>query len=166
MEGIKTLTDWTQEELYALPHLEGSWTNEHWEKYHVSSIIILPRKGEDRLHDSGWNTMDFVPCDSTTGPIARTNSFSDVIHLGGIGGFNDKNWMDNEFLRENQVSRLTGWTLDCLPNGLLRLFCHIPIKIGTGLSSFEVFPDWERVDKEREKYLKEKEEYQKQKKNE
>ena len=138
----KAIKDWTIEELKALPVIEGSWMNEHWDKYRVTSIIILPRVGEE-LHDSGYTCMDYVPCDGEI-PIGRLGSYSDVIHFGGIGGFNDVNWIENEFLKENQVAKLTGWTIDCLPNGLLRFFCRIPLSLGASLSTFEVFPNWDK----------------------
>ena len=76
------------------------------------SIIILPTT---TAHDSGFNIMHFILLDKKYKPIAKATLDSDVI---------------TDF--ENPSS---GFSIDCLPCGLLRLF-HV------GSQSKVVFNSW------------------------
>lgn len=101
----------------------------------LSALVIVPTR---RVHDSGYGKMFYVPVPQGGAPVCRTAECSDVLHIGGIGGWNleRKNWpMD--------LPRLVppvGWSLDVLwKSRCLRLFCHGRMKIGYDLSSMEVW---------------------------
>ncbi len=87
-----------------------------------NGVVIIPT---NELHDSGFGRMKF----------ALTNSFevvgcvgggSDVVHLNGIGGYGKYNF--DKTLKTNMVKRID-WSIDCLPNGLIRLFCSYKLDI-------------------------------------
>lgn len=91
------------------------------------------------LHDSGYRQMDFVLIKDEK-PLCRAAGGSDVLHLGGIGGYK------LGFYREKV--KPIGWSIDCLPkSGLLRLFTGNLLVAGSALSSFEI---WEKEKEERD----------------
>lgn len=94
------------------------------------SLVILPM---DYLHDSGYKCMDFIAVDENDEPICKLSGCSDVLHLDGIGGFGKYNGS----IADNRP--IEGWSIDCLPCGLLRVFCKGQIEAGYAVSSFEVF---------------------------
>ena len=54
---------------------------------------------------------------------------SDVIHLNGIGGYGKYDNDDYIEARKNNTVKRIDWRIDCLPNGLLRLFCSHKLDI-------------------------------------
>lgn len=115
-------------ELRLLPHREWLEDIEG-----ITSILIMPQTKKYGLHDSGYRCMDFAACHYETAHCLLSGC-SDVINLGGIGGFNNPNWLqDHETFAGN-------WSIDCLPNnGLLRIFAHKEIRVGVAISSFEIY---------------------------
>ena len=95
-----------------------------------NSMVIIPTH---KRHDSGFQIMDFVPCNSHHEPICRISGGSDVIHIDGIGGLGD--WSGN--IPKNRP--IEAWSIDCLPCGYLRIFCRGLITCGHALSDFEIF---------------------------
>lgn len=83
-----------------------------------NGIVIIPT---NELHDSGYGCMKFalLKHDEVVGCVGGG---SDVIHLNGIGGYGRK------YNNTNMVKRID-WSIDCLPNGLLRLFCSHKLDI-------------------------------------
>lgn len=95
----------------------------------VTGFVILPRKTR---HDSGYRQMDVVPIKDDK-PLCRCGGCSDVLHLGGIGGYNS--------MYEKPNKRPYDFSIDCLPvSGLLRVFMnHYTMTIGVDISSLEIF---------------------------
>ena len=138
---IKDITQYTVNEFRALPKRKFG---EDIGKF--DSLIILPTR---RKHDSGYRCMEFVAVKGEI-PICRMGGGSDVIHLLGIDGYNCQR---NEDYKKLFVRRTTNVTfnaslrIDCLPCGLLRIFCHYQLKAGMDLSSFELYVDETKVKK-------------------
>ena len=100
----------------------------------VDSILIIPT-GE--LHESGFGIMHmFGIVDNDIKYFIDRGS--DVIHLDGISGYGiyPTDWKENLELQKSPNSR---WRIDCLPCGLLRIYCSGRIKIGGGFSDFEIY---------------------------
>ncbi len=103
------------------------------------SLIIIPMTGKDKLHDSGYRAMDFIAVKDNE-PLCRLSGVSDVIHIGGIGGFGH-NWMEKYQGCPANVPPIS-WSIDCLAkSGLLRLFVGGRDLIADRgvYSSFEIF---------------------------
>ena len=83
-----------------------------------NSVVIVPT---DEIHDSGYTCMKFVLLykDEVVGVCG---GYSDVVHINGIGGYGEMKG------RLPQLIRPVGWKIDCLPCGLLRLFCERKLK--------------------------------------
>lgn len=83
-----------------------------------NGCVIIPT-GEE--HDSGYMCMKFalVHNDRVVGCVGGG---CDIIHINGIGGYG-KYTMDKYLRRitSNKVP-VVDWRIDCLSNGLLRLF--------------------------------------------
>jgi hypothetical protein len=128
-EKIKKLNDWTKKELKLLP--KRKW-NENIGEF--DSLIIFPLSCK-YIHDSGYRLMDFIAVIEDT-PICKLSGCSDVLHIEGIGGFGILNLKDS-------IPKLIppkGWYIDCLEtSGLLRIFCDSKLRVGSALSSFEVY---------------------------
>lgn len=77
------------------------------------SIIIIPTM---RKHYSGFRIMNFALCQGSK-PVCIIKGCADVIHIDGIGGYG---WS----LRKNANAFLSGWRVDCIPCGYLRLFAQ------------------------------------------
>lgn len=133
---MKEFTKWTRKEFEALP-TPKSYTNE--EIGEVDSLVILPEK---HYHDSGWRCMSFVTIQNGV-PTYRISGCSDVINLGGIGGYNFQGVSDCD--SSNRIKSQTvlnaNWHIDCLPvSGLLRIFSgKYKLYVGASLSDFELF---------------------------
>lgn len=86
-----------------------------------NGVVIVPT---NKLHYSGFGYMKFA---LTNGDevVGCVGGGSDVIHLNGIGGYG-KDF--DEALKTNMVKRID-WSIDCLPNGLIRLFCSHKLDI-------------------------------------
>ena len=100
----------------------------------VDSILIIPT-GE--LHESGFGIMHmFGIVDNDIKYFIDRGT--DVIHLDGISGYGiyPTDWKENLELQKSPNSR---WHIDCLPCGLLRIYCNGRIKIGGGFSDFEIY---------------------------
>lgn len=134
MEKEKHYNEWTRKEFEALPR-PNCFTNQ--EIGEVDCLIILPQK---HRHDSGYRCMSFVTIQNNK-PTYIISGCSDVIHLGGIGGYNCQK--AGAILSERMTTKkipIIEWSMDCLPvSGLLRIFCNKKIYIGASLSSFEIF---------------------------
>lgn len=134
MEKEKHYHEWTRKEFEALP-IPTSYTNK--EVGEVDSLIILPQK---HRHDSGYRCMSFITIQNGK-PTYKISGCSDVIHFGGIGGFNCQkvSTILSERMNTKKIP-IVEWSIDCLPvSGLLRIFCNKKIYIGASLSSFEIF---------------------------
>jgi hypothetical protein len=130
----KHFTQWTRKEFEALPRPDSFWNNIG----EVDSLVILPCK---RRHDSGYRCMEFVAIQNGE-PTYLLSGCSDVINLGGIGGYNvSKNDIEKYSTRvKSQVVPVNDWSIDCLPvSGLPRLFCRRKMIVGASISSFEVY---------------------------
>lgn len=127
---MKEFTKWTRKEFESLP-TPKSYTNE--EIGEVDSLVILP---ERHYHDSGWRCMSFVTIQNGI-PTYRISGCSDVINLGGIGGYNFKS---TDRIKSQTVPN-ADWHIDCLPvSGLLRIFSgKYKLYVGASLSDFELF---------------------------
>lgn len=139
--NMKNLTQYTISEFRNLPKRPFG---EDIGKF--DSLVILPTR---RKHDSGYRCMEFVAVKGET-PICRMGGGSDVIHLLGIDGFNCFGGNDNKKLfirRAENVTFNAILRMDCLPCGLLRIFCHYQFKAGLDLSSFELYVDETKVKK-------------------
>ena len=103
----------------------------------ITALVIVPATKRSGLHDSGYRCLDFA-AEHFGRLYCLLSGCSDVIHLGGISGYNNKDWVN---LPEHERVRRGDWSIDCLPsNGLLRLFSHSgELVVGPSLSSFEVF---------------------------
>lgn len=82
-------------------------------KEKFNGCIIIPTK---EMHDSGFMCMKFalVQHDKVVGCVGGG---SDVVNINGIGGYG-KDYMSAI------TSQKVDWRIDCLPNGLLRLFSN------------------------------------------
>ena len=85
--------------------------------------VIIPT---NEMHDSGFRCMKFA---LTAGEnvVGCVGGGSDVIHLNGIGGYGKFEELERT-LRTNTVKWID-WSIDCLPNGLLRIFCSRDLEI-------------------------------------
>ena len=118
----------TRKELFTLPHRK--WD----EEIICDSIIILPTREK---HSSGYLCMDFVAVKGNE-PICLLSGCSDVIHVDGIGGYGHNWYYKNQTVPE--LVSPTGWSIDCLPNGLLRMWpASRQILCMPALSSFEIY---------------------------
>lgn len=133
---MKEFTKWTRKEFEALP-TPNSYTNQDIGE--VDSLVILP---ERHYHDSGYRCMSFVTIQNGI-PTYKISGCSDVIHLGGIGGYNNGVTTRTEFLNRLNSSLVPNadWHIDCLPvSGLLRIFSgKYKLYVGASLSSFELY---------------------------
>ena len=91
-----------------------------------NGIVIIPM---DCLHNSGFRCMKFALMHHSK-VVGCVGGGSDVVHLNGIGGYGKR----KEFwLRD--VVKSVDWAIDCLPNGLIRLFCSHELEIDNLLLS-------------------------------
>lgn len=86
-------------------------------KEKFNGCVIIPT-GE--IHDSGFICMKFA-LTRNEAVIGCVGGGSDVIHLNGIGGYGKYGKDFKSAVTSQKVSRVW-WRIDCLPNGLLRLF--------------------------------------------
>jgi len=120
-------TKWYRWQFLIVPYRQ-SW---HIAEKDIDAIVIIPLK---HLHDSGWRCMDFVAIREDK-PVCRLSGCSDVIHLGGIGGFGK--WYEG--MIPGKVEPID-WGIDSLErSGLLRVFCYGKLEAGSATSSFELF---------------------------
>ena len=132
---MKSLNQYTITEFRALPKRQFGEDIGNFD-----SLIILPTR---RKHDSGYRCMEFVAIKGEQ-PVCRMGGGSDVIHLLGLDGFNRFGGNDSKKLfirRTENVTFNAIFRIDCLPCGLLRIFCCYRLKAGQDLSSFELYVD-------------------------
>ena len=89
-----------------------------------NGIVIIPT---NKLHESGFGCMKFALLNHSE-VVGCVGGGSDVIHLNGIGGYGKYNMDFDKALKTNMVKRID-WSIDCLSNGLLRLFCSRKLEI-------------------------------------
>lgn len=119
----------TKENVNELPVIE--WNSDRDELF--DSVLIVPT---DDIHDSGYKCMQFVFCKGYLA-VKRVDRGSDVIHIDGIGGYGE--W--NPVTGFPELVPPKSWSIDCTPNGFLRMFLGFGwyIKPGDGLSDFDIF---------------------------
>ena len=83
-----------------------------------NGVVIIPT---NELHDSGFRCMKFALTNGNE-VVGCVGGISDVMHLNGIGGYGKYNKDFDKTLKTDMVKRID-WSIDCLPNGLIRLFC-------------------------------------------
>lgn len=126
--------DFTIDKLDEIPKID--WRGDDKQKY--DSVVIVPTK---EIHDSGYMCMAFLFCIKEE-IIGKSMGCADVLNLDGIGGYG---------LKPTDIGALScglpkstpikAWSIDCLPNGYLRVFCRGKIKNGGGISNQEIFAE-------------------------
>lgn len=130
----KHYDNWTVEEFRSLPYPDSFWNNIG----EIDSLIILPT---EQKHDSGYRCMEFVAIQEGV-PTYRLSGCSDVLCLGGIGGYNcyGDNIASYQRRIKNQTTPVNDWSFDCLPeSGLMRIFCRKKLIVGASVSSIELY---------------------------
>jgi hypothetical protein len=89
-----------------------------------NGIVIIPT---NELHDSGFGCMKFALLNHGE-VVGCVGGGSDVIHLNGIGGYGKYDKDFGRALKTDMTERID-WSIDCLPNGLIRLFCSYALDI-------------------------------------
>jgi hypothetical protein len=89
-----------------------------------NGVVIIPT---DEMHDSGFKCMKFALMNHSE-VVGCVGGGSDIIHLNGIGGYGQYDIEYKKAIITNMVKRID-WSIDCLPNGLVRLFCSDKLKI-------------------------------------
>ena len=89
-----------------------------------NGVVIIPT---NELHDSGFGCMKFALINNSE-VVGCVGGGSDVINLNGIGGYGKYNKHFEETFKTNMTKRVD-WSIDCLSNGLLRLFCSHKLDI-------------------------------------
>ena len=89
-----------------------------------NGFIIIPT---DRIHDSGYRIMKIALTNRGV-VVGCINGHCDVIHLNGIGGYGPFDDGYNERVREHK-GPIIDWSIDCAPNGLIRVFCSIMLTL-------------------------------------
>ena len=159
----KTVFEMSRRELYRVP-----WRPDWKEPVFCSSLVFLPAKTDylgllrynfqklvaklfrleppeglpEHLHSSGFRCIVAIAVDENGYPICKVATFSDIIHIDGIGGYGWE-W----FKRYGGVPDLVppvSWQIDCLPkSGAFRIFFFNKgkIRVGPPLSSLEIFAE-------------------------
>ena len=105
------------------------------EKIICDSIIILPTR---KKHDSGYLCIDFVAVNDDE-PMCLLSGYSDILRLDGKEGYGYK-WAEKNQGIPPVLVPPSGWSIDCLPNGLLRVWpSSRKIICMPALSSFEIY---------------------------
>lgn len=104
-----------------------------------NGIVIIPT---NEMHESGYMCMKFALMDHWE-VVGCVGGGSDVIHLNGIGGYG-KYENFKEVLKTGLTKRVD-WSIDCLPNGLIRLFCSKKLELDEIIcSDFNLYVKSER----------------------
>lgn len=104
-------------------------------KEEFNGCVIIPTK---KMHDSGYMCMKFalIKYDRVVGCVGGG---CDVVHINGIGGYRKDIKSFRDAANTQKVPRVS-WQIDCLPNGLLRLYGDHWLSIGDFINSdFEVY---------------------------
>lgn len=89
-----------------------------------NGVVIIPT---DEMHDSGFRCMKFALVNYGK-VVGCVGGGSDVIHLNGIGGYGKFGEEWDRSLNTGLMKRVD-WSIDCLPNGLIRLFCSHKLEL-------------------------------------
>jgi hypothetical protein len=130
----RDFTRWTRKEFRLLPRPDSFW-NYIGE---VDSLVIVPC---DYRHESGYRCLEFAAIQNGE-PTYLLSGCSDIIHLGGIGGFNVYSDDIPKYAKrvKSGVAPIADWKIDCLPvSGLLHIRCNKKIIVGASISHFEIF---------------------------
>lgn len=90
-----------------------------------NSVVIVPN---EEIHDSGFRCMTYVFCKGDE-VVGKVQCGSDVLMLDW-GSFIDP---------KEQENTNRGWSIDCTPNGFIRIFSFNNIKNMGGYSSYSVY---------------------------
>lgn len=101
------------------------------EEVKCRTIIILPTR---RIHSSGYACMEFVLIGLDGKPLGRIGGGTDVVHIDGIGGVGWRFHMG----KVRDITKVGGWSIDCLPCGLLQLWASEGTLVTYPMSSFEI----------------------------
>ena len=107
-----------------------------------NGCVIIPTGYK---HDSGFNCMKFALTrhDDVVGCVGGG---CDVINLNGIGGYGkfDNNYSQRVRTRKTDI---VDWSIDCLPNGLIRLFSSKTLSIDDIIcSNFQLYANTEKAE--------------------
>ena len=130
----KEFTKWTIKEFKSLPRPDSFWNNIG----EVDSLVIIPCRYR---HDSGYRCMQFAAIQNGE-PTYLLSGCSDVINLGGIGGYNARCDNTEKYLKrvKSQSVPVNDWSFDCLPvSGLLRIMSRRKMIVGASISNFEIY---------------------------
>ena len=100
-----------------------------------NGCVIIPTGYK---HDSGFNCMKFA-LTSHNDVVGCVGGGSDVINLNGIGGYGK---YDEHYIERIQTQKvdIVDWSIDCLPNGLIRIFSSKPLSIDDIIcSNFQLY---------------------------
>ena len=104
-----------------------------------NGIIIIPT---NEMHESGYMCMKFALMDHWE-VVGCVGGGSDVIHLNGIGGYGK--YEDYHEALKTGLTKRVNWSIDCLPNGLIRLFCSKKLELDEIIcSDFNLYVKSER----------------------
>ena len=104
------------------------------ETVRFNGFVIIPT---EEMHDSGYMCMKFA-LQYNGNIVGCVGGCSDVINLNGIGGYG-LNF--DEAIKTRKVP-VVNWSIDCLANGLIRVFCDKNLVLkGYILSTFEIFTE-------------------------
>ncbi|HAQ52045.1 MAG TPA: hypothetical protein DCR12_04710 [Lachnospiraceae bacterium] len=132
MERMEMTTNSTREDFENLDYFEP--TGE------FNGIVIIPT---NEMHESGYRCMKFALMDHSE-VVGCVGGSSDVIHLNGIGGYGKFGKDFDRSLRTGLAKRVD-WSIDCLPNGLIRLFCSSKLELDDIIcSDFNLYVKSER----------------------
>ena len=130
----------SRRELLNIPQLK--WDED---KAVFDCLIIVPSKGRNKLHESGYRAMTFIAVKNNI-PICKISGYSDVVHIDGIGGYGK---VPDKYGKVPDKISPSGWSIDCLAkSGLLRIWpSSNSISCGIALSSFEIYAEPKNLNK-------------------
>lgn len=88
-----------------------------------NGIVIIPT---NEMHESGYRCMKFALVNYGE-VVGCVGGGSDIIRLNGIGGYG--NFENYEKTLKTGLTKRVDWSIDCLPNGLIRLFCSSKLEL-------------------------------------
>ena len=132
MERMEMTANSSREEFEKLDYFEP--TGE------FNGIVIIPT---NEMHESGYMCMKFALMDHWE-VVGCVGGGSDVIHLNGIGGYGKYGEDFDRSLKTGLMKRVD-WSIDCLPNGVIRLFCSKKLELDDIIcSDFNLYVKSER----------------------
>ena len=85
-----------------------------------NGVVIIPT---NELHDSGFRCMKFVLLNNSN-VVGCVSGWSDVVNLNGMGGYGKYGDEGYDVAYKTNMTKRIAWSIDCLSNGLIRLFCR------------------------------------------